>query len=395
LGGFPTGLWLALNTDGGVALRACYARNGCFRGGFDNLSRMTTTIWRSAIGLGVAAAAVWGASAGISASRSPSSLAPELDLASLKSPYVRPDSIPFPDSNPFSEAKYELGKTLFFDPRLSGDGKIACASCHNPGTSWTDGRGRAVGHKGKILGRKSPTLFNLAWGNTFFWDGRADSLEAQALGPISSKDEMNQDLGELVAELSQIPGYRALFDKAFPGKPLSKETIAQAIATFERTVVTAPSAFDQWIAGEDGALSPSAQRGFVLFNTKAACVNCHNGWNFTNGSFADIGLLTSDEGRGKLLNDPDLAFAMKAPTLRNIAKRAPYMHDGSLPTLEAVLDHYDAGGRAPRETTRLFLKPLGLTGAEKEDLLSFLKTLDSEDEPVTAPALPQSGEKTP
>ncbi len=311
----------------------------------------------------------------------------------LKASYLRPQRIPFPPSNPFSEEKYQLGKRLFFDTRLSGNGTMACASCHSPTQNWTDGRGRAVGHDGKILGRKSPTILNAAWGTTFFWDGRADSLEAQALGPIQSPAEMNQTLPKLVQLLEAAPEYRSRFDKAFPGKGITPETIAKAIATFERTVTSDIAPFDRWVAGDEGAISEKAKRGFVVYNGKGTCVTCHNGWNFTNGSFADIGLKSEDEGRAKIEANPALAFAFKVPTLRNISKRAPYMHDGSLPDLQAVIDNYAKGGAVRRPTSKLFLKPVELTEADKEDLIAFLETLNSEDEAVTAPPLPKSTEK--
>ncbi len=317
--------------------------------------------------------------------------APSRDLASLKDAFRRPEQIPFPSSNLFSEAKYQLGKQLYFDPRLSGSGTMSCASCHNSEHSWTDGRPRALGHGNKILDRKSPTILNMAWGTSFFWDGRANSIEAQALGPIQSPNEMNMELPKLVSLLGSIDGYRSQFKSVFPGEPLSGSTIAKAIATFERTVVSDVAPFDRWVEGEESAIGDSAKRGFVLFNGQANCVKCHNGWNFTNGSFADIGLRSPDEGRGKIDSNKALAFAFKVPTLRNIVRRAPYMHDGSLTTLDAVLENYSAGGTIARPMTKLFLKPLSLSKGDKDDLISFLETLSSKDEPITAPVLP--GEK--
>lgn len=319
------------------------------------------------------------------------SVAPSRAVASLetlKAAYRRPERIPFPQSNPFTEAKYQLGKRLYFDPRLSGSGTMSCASCHSPSLQWTDGRGRALGHEQKVLDRKSPTILNMAWGTSFFWDGRADSIEQQALGPIQSPDEMNMKLPELVKRLSAVEEYRKRFEEAFPGESLSPDTIAKAIATFERTVVSDVAPFDRWVSGEEDAISDSAKRGFTVFNKPASCVTCHNGWNFTNGSFADIGLDTKDQGRGQLTKNPALDFAFKVPTLRNIAKRAPYMHDGSLASLKDVIENYDAGGAVRRPTAKLFLKPLSLTEADKKDLISFLETLTSEDEAITAPALP-------
>jgi cytochrome c peroxidase len=310
------------------------------------------------------------------------------DLQSVKASFIRPERIPFPPTNPFSEAKYQLGRTLFFDPRLSGAGAMACATCHNPALNWTDGQGRATGNGHKALDRKSPSLLNAAWGILFFWDGRADSLEQQALGPIQSEAEMNLKIPELVKRLQAVGEYGRMFKAAFPGEAISGDTIAKAIATFERTIVSDIAPFDRWIAGEESAVNESAKRGFALFNGQAACVKCHNGWNFTNGSFADIGLQSDDRGREKIEHSPALAHGFKVPTLRNIARRAPYMHDGSLPDLAAVLENYNAGGTVRRPTTQLFLKPLGLTDRDKTDLRAFLETLNSEDERVTAPTLP-------
>ena len=179
-----------------------------------------------------------------------------------------------------------------------------------------------------------------------------------------------------------------LFDQAFPGQPISGETIGKAIATFERTIVSDIAPFDRWVAGKENAISPSAKRGFVLFNEKAACVKCHTGWNFTNGSYADTGLPSTDEGRGKFENNKYLKFTFKTPTLRNISRRHYYMHDGSLTSLRDVVEDYDVGGRVKRDDFQLFLKPLKLTEQEKSDLLSFLETLTSEDEVIATPSLP-------
>lgn len=321
------------------------------------------------------------------------------DLASsneeteLKAAYRRPEQIPYPKANPFSEAKYQLGKRLFFDPRLSKSNLISCSSCHNPALSWTDGLSKSLGHGGKPVSRRAPTLLNVAWGRSFFWDGRARTLEEQALGPIQATGEMNTTLPELEKKVRAIAEYKDFFERAFPNEPITSSSIAKAIATFERSIVSDVAPFDSWIAGDETAISESAQRGFALFNTKAACVKCHNGWNFTNGSFADIGLASDDLGRGKILDDRDVDHAFKTPTLRNISRRGPFMHDGSLATLEQVIENYNSGGTVRRSTTKIFLSPLGLTESEKTDLISFLKALTSEDEGVIAPPLPQGEAK--
>ena len=304
--------------------------------------------------------------------------------------YARPASTPFPDENTFTPEREALGRALFFDPRLSGSGWISCASCHNPGLSWGDGLPRAIGHGMKTLGRRTPTILNLAWGQAFFWDGRADTLEAQALGPIQAAGEMNLDLPTMMARLVAIDGYQTLFAKAYPGEPVAPETVAKAIATFERGIVSPTAPFDRWLAGDEAAVSPEAKRGFVVFNTKAACAKCHSGWRFTDDSFHDIGVVGDDVGRGALLADiPAVQHAFKTPTLRDADRRSPYMHDGSVDTLEGVIDFYDRGGIAARASLSNDLKPLGLTGDEKRQLLAFMRTLTSPAGPVQVPSLPR------
>jgi len=314
----------------------------------------------------------------------------------LKKEFGRPADVPYPSHNPHSKDKENLGKHLFFDPRLSQSNMISCASCHNPSFLWSDGLPRGVGHGHKGLDRKVPTLLNVAWGWSFFWDGRAKTLEEQALMPIQSEKEMNTKLPELVEKVKSIAEYQPLFEKAFPGEVISETTIAKAIATFERGIVSGVAPFDWWLAGDEKAIPESAKRGFILFNHKAACVQCHNGWNFTNGSFADTGVAAEDQGRGKIVGNEHLSFAFKTPTLRNISQRAPYMHDGSLGTLAEVIEHYNAGGKFRRKTTMMFLpQPLNLTAEEKKDLLAFLNTLTSEERPMTLPLLPLATKEGP
>lgn len=304
--------------------------------------------------------------------------------------YTRPASTPFPEENAYTPEREALGRALFFDPRLSGSGWISCATCHNPGLSWGDGLPRAIGHGMKTLGRRTPTILNLAWGQAFFWDGRADTLEAQALGPIQAAGEMNLDLPTMVARIGAIESYRALFERAYPGEPIAPETVAKAIATFERGIVSPTAPFDRWLAGDEAAISPEAKRGFVVFNTKGACAKCHSGWRFTDDSFHDIGVVGDDIGRGALLADiPAVQHAFKTPTLRDADRRGPYMHDGSVATLEGVIDFYDRGGVAARASLSNDLKPLGLTGEEKRQLIAFMGTLTSPAGPVHVPALPR------
>ena len=307
----------------------------------------------------------------------------------LKHAFRRPVTIPFPADNAYTRDRERLGAMLFFDPRVSGSGSMSCATCHNPGLAWGDGLPQAVGHAMQKLSRRTPTILNQAWADSLFWDGRAGSLEAQALGPISAPQEMNQDPTRLVDTLRKLEGYRTLFEIAYPGEGLTTATIAKALATFERTVVSGIAPFDTWVAGDEAAISEPAKRGFLLFNTKARCAVCHRGWNFTDGSFHDVGHETSDLGRGVLL--PRLVLmkhAFKTPTLRNVDRRAPYMHNGTLATLRDVVELYDRGG-IDRPSRSREIRPLGLTSEDKDALLAFLRTLTSTDTPVTVPELPR------
>jgi cytochrome c peroxidase len=200
---------------------------------------------------------------------------------------------------------------------------------------------------------------------------------------------MNLPIDQLMDRLKGIPEYRPLFEAAFPREGISPQTVAKAIATYERTVVSGRAPFDAWIEGEETVISGEAKRGFVLFNKKGACANCHNGWNFTDDSFHDVGLSDSDIGRGKQMPTVEkMQHAFKTPGLREIARRGPYMHDGSLPTLEAVIEQYDTGG-VSRPSRSDLIRPLALTTQEKSDLVAFLATLTSDMEPTTVPILPR------
>lgn len=310
------------------------------------------------------------------------------DIASLKTQYQRPEAVPFPKANAYTPAKAELGHKLFFDPRVSGPATMSCASCHNPALSWGDGLPTAVGSAANHLARRSPTILNLAWADSLFWDGRADTLEQQAVGPMMAPGEMNQSMPKLVATLASIPGYRDAFAAAFPGQQISSDTIAAAVATFERTVVSGDAPFDKWVNGDEKAINESARRGFVTFNDKGHCAACHSGWRFTDDSFHDIGLPDDDLGRGKLVEGVEpLRHAFKTPGLRNIAGRAPYMHNGSVATLADVVRHYDHGF-AKRPSLSAEIHALHLTDQDVNDLVAFMKTLSSEDAKVDVPVLP-------
>jgi len=231
----------------------------------------------------------------------------------------------------------------------------------------------------------------VAWGSEYFWDGRADSLEAQALGPIKSPGEMNMPLDQMLVKIKGISGYKPLFEKAYPGEGISEKTVAKAIATFERTVVSGTAPFDEWVNGRENAISEPAKHGFDIFNTKGLCVQCHMGWNFTDDGFHDIGVADDDIGRAKVLPGiPAVQHAFKTPTLRNVAQRRPYLHCGTEKTLEDVVHFYNQGGQARRDSLDINVKPLNLTEQEMHDLCEFMLTLSSEDKPVTIPTLPNN-----
>jgi len=208
---------------------------------------------------------------------------------------------------------------LFFDPRLSQMSALACVSCHNPSFGWEDGRSFGIGHKMQVLGRSAPTVQNVAWGVEYFWDGRAPTLEQQSVGPIQNPKEMAMDMGPLTERLRTIPGYRARFSEVFPDQGITPENIGRAIATFQRTVVSGPSPFDAWIAGDEKAISDSAKHGFELFNGKGDCAGCHSSWRFTDDGYHDIGLASTDVGRAKIVPGiPALMHAFKTDAGTNV-----------------------------------------------------------------------------
>lgn len=309
-------------------------------------------------------------------------------MATDKSQFRRPLEIPFPKNAPYSPLVATLGKMLYFDPRVSGAQNMSCASCHNPSFGWEVPVEGAVGAQNTRLGRHAPTILNAAWVEPLFWDGRAATLEEQAAGPITADVEMNAPLDEVVERLSAIDAYRAGFDRAFPGKGLTEQTILTAIATYERTVVSGWSPFDRWVEGDETAISTAAKRGFQLFVGKAECVACHTGWNMTDNRFHDIGMDTQDIGRAALEPDNQLArHAFKTPGLRNIAYRSPYTHNGSVYDLEKIIRHYMTGG-IERPSRSPLMRPLQLSEGDVDDLLAFLDTLTAEEAAVPTPILP-------
>jgi cytochrome c peroxidase len=310
------------------------------------------------------------------------------DRAEWKAKYSRPTSVPFPAENQFTPERELVGRMLFFDARLSSSKSISCATCHNPGLSWGDGLPKAIGQAKKTLGRRTPTILNVAWADLLFWDGRAGSLEEQVLVPLTSPEEMDRTPELAAQRVADIPGYKRMFASAYPGQPISGKTLGLAIATFERTIVSGTSPFDLWIAGREDALSESAKRGFDIFNRNAGCQKCHDGWNFTDNGFHDIGTGDQDPGRWSRLPLEAMRHAFKTPTLRNVAERGPYMHDGSERTLADVIDLYDRGGRMKRPSLAPEVHRLHLSAAAKTDLIEFLKTLTSDDRRLKVPVLP-------
>ncbi len=325
-----------------------------------------------------------------------------------------------PLANPMTKKKVELGKQLYFDARISKDGTVSCATCHNPEKGWTDNLRGSIGINGQVGSRNSPTVLNTVYGRTMFWDGRAPSLEGQAQGPVQNKIEMgDQSYKEIIERLRTIPGYRESFKVVF-GTDVTLDGVAKAIAAFERTALSGNSAYDRYERQADPdkpetfkVLSDSAKRGMVLFGLrlnpddpfrpgvalkKANCTSCHAGSNFSDEQFHNLGVGWSEKERkfadlGRFVIEPvgakntaDIG-AFKTPTVRDIVKTAPYMHDGSEKTLLEIVEFYDKGGN-PNPTLDTQMRPLKLTAGEKADLVEFMKALTGEATAVALPTLP-------
>lgn len=299
--------------------------------------------------------------------------------------YRRPAAIPFPEENAYSAAKAELGRRLFFDPILSGPRTRSCASCHVPSLAWADGRARAATLGDTDMALRTPSLLNVAWVERLGWDGKFPTLEGVAFKPITAKANMGLPEAEAIKRLSADAEYRAAFAAAYPAEKdtdlVTRGRIEDALATFQRMLVSEPAPFDRWLAGETNAVSASAKKGFALFNGKAGCAACHSGFAFSDGSFHDVGVGKGEDiGRGRYFpGSVGLAYAFKTPTLRDVARRAPYMHDGSMRDLAAVIELYDRGG-IERPSRSRDIRPLHLTVQEKADLLAFLETLTGPDD---------------
>ena len=300
-------------------------------------------------------------------------------------------AVPVPDDNPQTQAKIELGKKLFFDTRLSLDRASSCGTCHSPEKAFADGLPRAKGFQGALLPRNSPTVLNAAYNTIQLWDGRAATLDEQCKGPLLEPAEMNMlDEKHLVERLNSIPGYRQDFQTIFSGPP-SLDNIARAVAAFERTLVTPGSRFDRYAMGDKTALTEQEKRGLIVFIGKGSCSECHNGPNFTDNKFHNLGIVPvhgspNDLGRYVVTKKEEDRNAFKTPTLRNVSLTAPYMHDGSVATLEEVIDLYDRGGGDVPNKSKL-VYPLNLTAAEKTDLVAFLKALNGNVPQVQLPKM--------
>lgn len=312
----------------------------------------------------------------------------------------------FPKDNPFSEAKAALGRMLFFDARLSANRQMSCATCHEPNLSFTDARQATLGKDGKPLKRNAPTLMNAGLHEFLFWDGRAASLEAQAIDAMTNASEMASDEKTIISRLEAIPDYRKHFTQSFGDEKIDLDRASKAIATFVRTITGGRSKFDLFLAGRHDALSDEAVRGLHLFRTTARCINCHHGANLTDGQFHDLGLsyygrLLEDLGRYQITENSKDVGKFKTPTLRDVMRTSPYMHVG-LFEMDGVLNLYNAGmptlRRKPEQkddplfpTKSPLLQPLGLNRQDMMDIKAFLDTLTEPRRMVRVPVLPKDG----
>ncbi len=306
---------------------------------------------------------------------------------------------PVPPDNPQSEAKIELGRKLYFDPRLSKDGTVSCATCHDPAMGWSDAGPTSLGIGGQRGGRRSPPVSNSAYLPLQFWDGRAPSLEEQAKGPVENPVEMGNTHAGMVRTLNDVPGYIEEFKAVFGTTPITVDQVAMAIAAYERTVVTTDSPFDRYVRGEETALTEMEKKGLEIFNGKGHCTACHWGGNLSDGRFHNVGVMhrgtgNPDLGRYEVTKHPGDTGAFKTPTARDVGLRAPYLHDGSEKSLEAVVDFYDRGGDSNANLDPLIV-PLGLSAHEKKALIAFLERAMTSTNPEVADVKPVPPEELP
>jgi cytochrome c peroxidase len=298
-------------------------------------------------------------------------------LNELKSGYRRAVTPPVEN-----RALVELGRELFFDPVISSTGATSCATCHRPQTAFTVNEPRSRTDSGQTTFRRTQTLLGIGHARPpFDWDGRAATLEAQAVSSIGigsmslfpSKTPVKVD--EIMTRLRAKDGYAAKFKAAFPDGAMKIDNVVVALAAYQRTIEPGEAPFDRFVEGDEQAISEAAKRGFVLFNGTARCAQCHGGWRFTDDLFHDVGTSTTDLGRGaELKRNEKMQYAFKTPTLRQVSQRAPYMHDGSFATLRDVLKHYEKGG-IDRPSRSALMQAVPLNEAEENDLIAFLDTL--------------------
>ena len=298
-----------------------------------------------------------------------------------------------PSDNPQTPGKVLLGKMLYFDTRLSKDNTISCATCHSPAMGWSDAGPTSMGINGQRGGRRAPPVSNSAYNPLQFWDGRAPSLEEQAKGPIQNPIEMGNTHEVMVRTVEDIPGYVEMFKAVFGTGPITVDQVAQAIAAYERTIITTDSPFDRFVRGEVSALTPLERKGLEIFNGKGHCTACHWGGNFSDGRFHNLGVAPAgskkpDEGRHAVTNNPHDLGAFKTPTVRDAALRAPYMHSGSEKTLEDVVALYNQGGGRDDANLDALMVPLGLTKQETEALVAFMKHAMTSSNPSVAAEQP-------
>ncbi len=281
-----------------------------------------------------------------------------------------------PEGNELTIERVELGKRLFYETALSIDSTVSCSTCHLQQLAFSDGKTKSLGVKDSLGARNAPALINLAYDKFFFHDGGVTSLETQAMSPILNHAEMAFGIHEAGERLAKNSDYQKRSQAAY-NREMSAYVIVRALAAFQRTLISGNSPFDQFYYQNDSiALTKSQQRGWTVFNEKGNCINCHSGFNFTNFGFANNGLyqVFKDRGRSRISLKKEDEGKFKIPTLRNIQLTSPYMHDGSLPTLESVIEHYDSGGKQ-HENQSEFVKKLNLTKQEKADLVNFLHSL--------------------
>ena len=322
----------------------------------------------------LAAAAVLAAAGCGGGNAAPASLPLVDDEAPAGFPAGTPTSLA-PADNALTEARAQLGKRLFFDKQLSRTHQVSCGSCHLPAQAFSDPHPVSAGVDDRPGTRNAPALVNLAWGDSFFWDGRVATLEEQAGKPIEHPDEMDLALPDAAARIAADASYAQAFIDAYGG-PATEEALRKAIASFVRVLVSGDSPYDRHLRGDDETFGDAERRGEAIFLDKGGCFHCHPAGMLTNEGFFNNGSATEggDPGRQMVTNRTGDAGKFKVPGLRNVEASAPYMHDGSLATLEDVVDHYDRGGNG-HPATDPAIQPLALSAADKADLLAFLRAL--------------------